>query len=318
LIDIVVKNGEDIDRNELVNFMNIRSETDKKEVYSPDLIEKYVDSLLDSIAKYNVLAYLDNELSGWIGLIEANPSLMILFEWHPLVLLSEHKNHLAQNLLQEAFQFTKNKGISNVRAFVDVNQQREKPFQELQALYASVQMKKTHVHNCMEHILSPPDIKDIQTPPNMTITSLANHKMEELLDCYHKIFENSLDDFVNSLNDEERIYWNFLNLDEKSESSAVLEHNGNVIGFVGARDYGNCIEFGPVGLLQEYRGRGLSKIIMNHSFSSLISLNKLHGYLEVGERNLPAFNLYSKYGFKVVSKKHGFLIRLNEYPKSTI
>ncbi|MFX0119607.1 MAG: GNAT family N-acetyltransferase [Promethearchaeota archaeon] len=65
-----------------------------------------------------------------------------------------------------------------------------------------------------------------------------------------------------------------------------------------------------MGVLPEYRGRGLSKILMNACFSNLIGLIKQNGYIEVGERNLPAFTLYSRYGFHEVSKKHGFVMRL--------
>jgi GNAT superfamily N-acetyltransferase len=290
--------------------MNNRSEMDEDSIPSSDKIQKYVDTLLDSIIQHNVLAYVNDELSGWLGLIEANPSLMILFEWHPFVLPSENEYHIAQNLLKRAFDFTQNLGISNVRVFVDVNKQKEKKFLALQALYESVQMKKTHVHYCMEHSLSKKDIKTTQTPPTMTITSLIDQNKEELLECYHQIFDNGLDDFINSLNEEERTYWDFFALDKNSEASVVLKHNGMIIGFLGARDYGHCMELGPVGLLQEYRGRGLSKILMNHCFTNLISLKKINGYLEVGERNLPAFNLYSSYGFQTVSKKHGFVNRL--------
>ena len=70
------------------------------------------------------------------------------------------------------------------------------------------------------------------------------------------------------------------------------------------------MEFGPIGVLPSYRGRGLSKILMDNVFSDLITLNKTNGYIEVGNRNIPAYTLYSLYGFKEVSKKHGFVKRL--------
>jgi ribosomal protein S18 acetylase RimI-like enzyme len=306
----VTKRSEDLDRYELVEFMKTRSETDNSLFSSHDLVKKYVDTLLDSMVKHNILAYVNDDLFGWLGLIEVNPSLMILFEWHPFVFPSKSGNQLARNLLKEAFQFTKNKGISNVRVFVDVSKQKEKDFQELKELYGSVKMTKTHVHYCMEHTIAKTDLLVMQIPPDMAITSLENQNKDKLLECYHRIFENSLDDYINSLDEEERSYWDFFNLGKDSEASVFLEHNGEVIGFVGARDYGSVIEFGPIGILPEYRGRGLSKILMNQCISNLIRMNKKNAYLEVGERNLTAVNLYSKFGFKVVSKKHGFLIRL--------
>ena len=309
---LVIKNSKDIDRHELVQFLKTRSEKDKNLIPITEKCQRYVDSLLDSMVQHNVLAYVNGELSGWLGLIEVNPALMILFEWHPLVISFELNNKLAQNLLKEAFMFVKNKGISNIRVFVDVKEENKKEFYKLQELYESVKMKKTHIHNCMEHTLSEKDIKDVRVPLNMVVTSLEDQNKEELLECYHKVFKDSLDDFINSLDEEERSYWDFFNLGTDSVASYVLKSDGEILGFAGVRDYKDFVEFGPIGIVPEYRGKGLSKILMNSCYSNLLDLNKRNGYIEVSESNLAAFNLYSEFGFKIVSKKHGFIIRLKE------
>ncbi|UCG03744.1 MAG: GNAT family N-acetyltransferase [Candidatus Heimdallarchaeota archaeon] len=311
MIEVIANKSEDINRNDLMEFLILRSKRNPESIPSKDVLHKYVDNLLAN-AKYHLLAYVNDEISGWLGLIKVNPSLMILYEWHPLVMSGENKKTIVQELLYKAFQFTRNKGISNVRVFVDVVKQREEQFQELQILYESVKMEKTHICYCMEHTLSESDIKNIQLPPEITITRLGDKSQEELLNCYNRVFENSLDDFINSLDREEQSYWDFFNLGAETESSIGLEHNGDIIGFIGARDYGEYMEFGPVGILPEYRGRGLSKILMDRCFSNLIKLDKRNGYIEVGVRNEPAINLYSAYGFKEVSKKHGFVKRLKQ------
>ncbi|MFX0014318.1 MAG: GNAT family N-acetyltransferase [Promethearchaeota archaeon] len=311
MVEVIANKSEDINRNNLKKFMNLRSRKNPELIPSKNVLHKYVDNLLAN-AQYHLLAYVNSEIYGWLGLIEVNPSLMILYEWHPLVMPGEAKKTIAQELLDKAFQFTRNKGISNVRVFVDVVKQREKQFQDLQILYEAVKMEKTHICYCMEHTLSESDIKNVQLPPDITITRLGDKSQEELQNCYNRVFENSLDDFINSLNREEQSYWDFFNLGTETESSIGLECNGNIIGFIGARDYGEFMEFGPVGILPEYRGRGLSKILMDRCFSNLINLDKRNTYIEVGVRNEPAINLYSAYGFKEVSKKHGFVKRLKQ------
>ncbi|MHA1988595.1 MAG: hypothetical protein ACW98D_18335, partial [Promethearchaeota archaeon] len=189
----VIKNSKDIDRHEVVQFLKTRSEMDKNLIPTQEKCKKYVDSLLDSMVQHNILAYVDGELSGWLGLIEVNPSLMILFEWHPLIISSEVNHKIAQKLLKEAFTFVRSKGISNIRVFVDVAKENEKEFYKLQELYESVRMNKTHIHNCMEHTLSEKDIEDIKIPPSILIASLEDQKKEELLECYHKAFKDSVD-----------------------------------------------------------------------------------------------------------------------------
>ena len=311
LIEVITNRSQDINQDDLMKFMILRNRKNPESIPSKNVLQEYVDNLLAS-AKYHLLAYVNNEIYGWLGLIEVNPSLMILYEWHPLVLSGEAEKTIAQELLYKAFRFTRNKGISNVRVFVDVVKQREKQFQELQILYKVVKMEKTHICYCMEHTLSESDIKNVRLPPDITITRLGDKSQEELQNCYNRVFENSLDDFINSLDREEQSYWDFFNLGAETESSIGLECNGNIIGFIGARDYGEFMEFGPVGILPEYRGRGLSKILMDRCFSNLINLDKRNGYIEVGVRNEPAINLYSAYGFKEVSKKHGFVKRLKQ------
>ncbi|MHA2247617.1 MAG: N-acetyltransferase family protein [Candidatus Hodarchaeales archaeon] len=311
MIKVRATKSEDINRNDLMKFMKLRNIKNPESIPSKNMIQTYVDNLLASV-KYHLLAYVNNEMFGWLGLIEVNPSLMVLYEWHPLVMSCESEKIIAQELLYKAFQFTMNKGISNVRVFVDVVKQRENQFHELQSLYEAVKMEKTHICYCMERNLSESDIKNVQLPPEMTITRLGDKSEEELQNCYNRIFENSLDDFINSLDREEQLYWDFFNLGANSESSIVLERNGDIIGFIGTRDFGGFMEFGPVGILPEYRGRGLSKILMDRCFSNLINLDKRNGYIEVGVRNEPAINLYSAYGFKEVSKKHGFVMRLKQ------
>jgi ribosomal-protein-alanine N-acetyltransferase len=70
------------------------------------------------------------------------------------------------------------------------------------------------------------------------------------------------------------------------------------------------MELGPIGVVQEHRGKKLGKVLMEECLSRLIDMNKIDSYLEVDITNTPAINLYESYGFKEVSKKHGFLFRL--------
>jgi ribosomal protein S18 acetylase RimI-like enzyme len=242
--------------------------------------------------------------------------MMILYEWHPLVLPGDNEIKIKKKLLQKSFEFAKLKGISNIRTFIDVVVDRQEEFKELQNTLLSVNMDKTHVCYCMEHDFSKKDIKHKKVPEGMAVTPLIKHEKDKLLVAYNKIFENSYDDFINSLDEEEKSYWDFFNLGRNSEASTILEHNGNIVGFVGARDYGEYIEFGPVGILPEYRGKGLSKVLMDYTIQNLITMNKTASYIEVGEPNKSAFELYSSYGFREVSKKHGFVMRLKEVPNA--
>lgn len=289
------------DKSELIMLLNSTKTTTNS---SP-----FLDNLF-TFTKYHALAYVDGELRGWLALIEVNPSMMVIYENHPLINFEISNFSLKQKIMEEVIIFLRKSGVPNLRTFVNVREEDLESFQNLEKLYFSVKMIKTHMHYCMWHILSNDDLNSQEIPNHVQISPLTLENKQDLLDCYNLIFTNSLDDFINSLGKEESKYWDYLGSNHLLESSAVLKHGQKIIGFIGTRDEGNYIEFGPVGILPEYRGQGLGKVLMNYAIQNLIAMERFKGYLEVGSRNQPALNLYKQYGFEVVAMKHGYLKRL--------
>jgi ribosomal protein S18 acetylase RimI-like enzyme len=146
----------------------------------------------------------------------------------------------------------------------------------------------------------------------LTISPFTSESKQDLQDCYDLVFKDSFDDFINSLGEEESKHWDHLGSNQLPEASAVLKHGNKIIGFIGIRDDGKYIEFGPVGILPEYRGQGLSKVLMNYAIQNLIEIGRIDAFLEVGSRNQAAYNLYKSFGFKVWAMKHGYLKKLNK------
>ena len=72
------------------------------------------------------------------------------------------------------------------------------------------------------------------------------------------------------------------------------------------------MELGPIGVVPEHRGKKLGKVLMEECLSRLLRQGCTDCYLEVDQTNIPAINLYEFYGFQEVSKKHGFLYRIQK------
>ena len=272
--------------------------------------ESYV-KFLTSVAKFHILAYSAEEIVGWVALIEVNPATIFLYEWHPFVLPSPQEDEIKQKLLREACIVTKNAHIPNLRTFVPVKNSDTVQFKKLEELYLSAGMNKTHVQNCMIARLSEKNLKDVSIPLDLTIINMNDENRGTLLNAYEIVFKDSFDDFINSLDEQERKYWDLIDENQLADVAVVLKKKNDIIGFIGAHEDDGDIELGPVGVIPKYRGKKIANLLLNHVVQKLLEIGRNEVYLEVGSRNTVAFSLYSSYGFRKVSEKHGFLIKTN-------
>ncbi|AEE90690.1 MAG: ribosomal protein S18-alanine N-acetyltransferase [Tepidanaerobacter acetatoxydans] len=86
----------------------------------------------------------------------------------------------------------------------------------------------------------------------------------------------------------------------------VVRHIGKVIGYAGMWIILDEAHVTNVGVLPEYRGKGIGELLMR----SLMAAAKNHGAtkmtLEVRKTNYIAQNLYSKLGFEPVGIRRGY------------
>jgi ribosomal protein S18 acetylase RimI-like enzyme len=289
------------DQEELIQFMQGIDTVPNK--------ERYVKTVL-SVMKYHIIAFLEEKMMGWIAMIEVNPATMYFFEWHPFVLSHPQQDKIKQKLLLKAFHLTKKLNIPNLRTFVDVENPNSEEFRELEKTYLATEMIKTHIQDCMECQITEKNRKDLTVPPELIVSDLNSEKREILLKSYEITFKDSFDDFIASLDDFERKEWDLFGEDQLKDVAIVLKNSDGIIGFIGVRDEGEYVDIGPVGILPEFRGKKLGSFLIESTFQKLLAQGKTNIYLDVGNRNKVAYNLYYKHGFRKVSEKHGFLMKL--------
>lgn len=83
-----------------------------------------------------------------------------------------------------------------------------------------------------------------------------------------------------------------------NDASIVLRKDGQFIGFVVARIEGGESEIGPIGLLPEYRGRGLGRAMLSHVVRQLRTKEAESAFICASTANRRAADLYSSLGFK--------------------
>lgn len=81
----------------------------------------------------------------------------------------------------------------------------------------------------------------------------------------------------------------------------VLEHDGVILGYYGFWIMFDNVDITKVTIRKELQGKGLSNILMEDMFSRLYNSDIITITLEVRVSNIPAINLYKKYGFKEIS-----------------
>jgi len=93
---------------------------------------------------------------------------------------------------------------------------------------------------------------------------------------------------------------------ENSYNKVILNDKNKAIAFLISSYLFEEAELLSIAVLKEYRGLGLSKLLIK----DLINYSKFNGiekiFLEVKETNLVAKSLYEKFKFKVISKRKNY------------
>ena len=316
MITIKIQDKKTINKQELLDLSlyQLRNELGRELTDEDrDKCERHTNWLINKFITKNFLAYDDDdELIGWLGVQEVVPPTLLLFENHPIIKTNNNKKSIAKELLVKCFEYTKKNKIANTRVFVDVPERKKKRYAELEDWYIFAGMKQLHTVLCMENKITDKTLQGVVVNNEYHVDSAETQDFESLEKCYNLIFSQALDNFTNSLDKEERKYWNAINRGKYNEASKVIKKNDEIVAMILAINYGDFIELGSIGVIPEHRGKGLGKVLMEESLKSLLEQNLTESYLEVDITNKPAINLYQKYGFKEVSKKHGFRYRIDD------
>lgn len=86
------------------------------------------------------------------------------------------------------------------------------------------------------------------------------------------------------------------------------KETGNITGTSWMTYDGRRILLHHFGILPEFQGNGLSKILLQHSLD-FVRLKRCQVKLEVQSSNLKAINLYKKFGFRHLGEYEVYIIR---------
>jgi ribosomal-protein-alanine N-acetyltransferase len=93
---------------------------------------------------------------------------------------------------------------------------------------------------------------------------------------------------------------------ERNVVTQRIAAGGKLIGFIMSRLAAGEAEILSVAIAPAWRGRGLSRQLLDLHLRRLAGLGIRAVFLEVGEHNTPACRLYRRAGFKEVARRQGY------------
>jgi ribosomal-protein-alanine N-acetyltransferase len=93
---------------------------------------------------------------------------------------------------------------------------------------------------------------------------------------------------------------------ERNVVTQRMTAGGKLIGFIMSRLAAGEAEILSVAIASAWRGRGLSRQLLDLHLRRLAGFGVRAVYLEVGEHNAPACRLYRRAGFREVGRRQGY------------
>jgi ribosomal-protein-alanine N-acetyltransferase len=93
---------------------------------------------------------------------------------------------------------------------------------------------------------------------------------------------------------------------ERNVVAQRITAGGKLIGFILSRVAAGEAEILSVAISPGWRGRGLSRQLLDLHLRRLAGIGVRAVFLEVGAQNAPACRLYRRAGFREVGRRHGY------------
>ena len=106
-------------------------------------------------------------------------------------------------------------------------------------------------------------------------------------------------------------FWNYNILKEELESPnskyiIAKTNDGEIIGFAGIKIIVDTADIMNIVVKKSWRNQGVGSLLLDNLVSLCKNLSLFSLSLEVNESNLPAINLYKKFGFKQIGLRKNY------------
>ena len=251
-------------------------------------------------------AYINDRLMGLLLLSINIPKFGFIWDWYPYVEPGPKEDLVAIELLKNCIENT-GRDIDRFEvAFTIETEQDKAQYIRYSKWFESLNFHRIAEEAVMELTLENKEFEPHAFPKNIDLKSIKDAALNDLVDCAYEAFNSSQDIIFLDLGEAQKqaMVNKIFDTSKKpifEAASLILMESGVVIGFVVVTPDGNEAEIRSFGIRPKYRNKGLGKNLMLLSLSILIKNGFKVVLLDVTIENKPAFEVYSKLGFKISS-----------------
>ncbi|MHA1505356.1 MAG: GNAT family N-acetyltransferase [Candidatus Heimdallarchaeota archaeon] len=277
--------------------------------------EKFIfEYITESVTRYChdpiFIAESNAKIVGWLAFYSLTEGQIAqIYNWHPMIFSIKNENEIAIKLIQKAFLYLKQVGKDKVTIdFVPINDKTQCNYNKRLDWYSQKGVTKSQEESYYKKNISK-DNYEVNFPENYSVKLIISEtKLDEVFDCWLKIFTASKDNFFYSLEPKERKNFFYTSWNKKepliNEASFALFHKEKLIGL--SRLLPKYEEtdgyLAPIGIIPDYRRKGLAEELLKLSIQKLKLLNYQTMSFYVSSNNHSAISFYEKLGFQAQNK----------------
>lgn len=240
---------------------------------------------------------------GWLAFYEmADSAWAQIWDWHPVVLPSENENDIAEVLIKAALSHLQEIGLRRVAIDFRVTESTRSSLTRYLGWYRQAGITRIVEEIFYRRSLTEEPL-EVLIPEEYSLGYISETAMEDLFSCWLDIFSSSNDQLFLSLDVAERrdLFSDSWSREKLliSDASLTLHHVGRLIGFsrVMPRYEPTDGYLAPIGILPEYRRKGLARELLKMSMRRLKELGYQTVSCYVSTSNVAAVSFYENLGF---------------------
>jgi ribosomal protein S18 acetylase RimI-like enzyme len=247
-------------------------------------------------------------LAGWLAFYDmAGSPIAQIWDWHPVVWPGENEDDVAAALIQAALAHLQEIGLRKVAIDFRVTERTQSALTRYLGWYAQAGITGFLEETFYRRRL-PDDPAEGLLPEGYALGQISETALEELFRCWLGIFASSDDQLFLSLDAAGRkdLFFDSWRGDKPliDDASLTLHHGGRLIGFIRLMPMYEPTDgyLAPIGILPEYRRRGLAGELLKVSMRRLRERGYQTISCYVSTRNTAAVAFYENLGFAAKHK----------------
>ncbi|MHA1576197.1 MAG: GNAT family N-acetyltransferase [Candidatus Thorarchaeota archaeon] len=255
-----------------------------------------------------ILAYDDSDNHiGWMTVFLGFPEIIITRKWHPVVRPGDDEFEVAKALLNEYKRYGVEIGRIRLEGTLDrITESHQEILEKYSRLYESQGFYKVTEEGSMELVVDEKEISQAEIPDGFDLVHVSEKTNEEIKESFFDTFLDSKDGLFLDSSHKQQVnafnHWFNRERELIEDASLLILKDNEVAGFIVTRPHHNDAEIAPVGVNPKFRRQGFGKVLLSRAIyaSHEKGINRM--ILELDTSNVPAFELYKSFGFKLLHK----------------